>query len=89
MIPKHRCTAYCEPEEGVHCLPNRGYPGYTLEGFQRTFAGIFDIIKIQEESDVTSKVVYQSMPEMDHGLHYEDDDPNFVGYLIWMQEIKN
>ena len=22
MIPKHRCTPYCDPDEGIHCIPD-------------------------------------------------------------------
>ena len=85
-IPKHKCTAYCEPDEEIHCLPNRWFPGKTVADFQ-FWISIFEIIRVREESDVRPDY-YKAIGEQPGFWHkYEAGEPDgFVGYLVWMRE---
>ena len=87
-IPKHKCIpGICKPDESIHCLPDFSTSGRTLESFQKSYSGYtFEIISIQEEPDVTPKIVDAFfLPQEDFN---DLDDPTFnMGYLLLVRDI--
>lgn len=83
----HKCTAYCEPDDGIHCLPNKWHAGKTAKDFEPWFDN-YEVVKVREESDVTEKMTdtaWQTALEQKEcfpSARYED----YVGYLIWLRD---
>jgi len=91
MIPKHKCTPYCDPDEGIHCLPNASNKydeAVVLEDLQYHFAKIdLDVLEVKKELDIT-------LPFLDK--YYERDvktgrlkanrvEGDIIGYLMWVR----
>lgn len=82
----HKCSPYCEPDDGVHCVPALGnsmdchtYPSL----FQRAFSPC-QVIKIKPELDVTQKLFEES-----RGIPSCDDygrTDYFYGFLVWLRD---
>jgi hypothetical protein len=83
-MPKHKCTPYCEPEDGVHCLPDLAKPGESLL-FWRLMYPQFEVIKSAEEDDVNMALVDAMFPaQSGYGRH--PFSCLTQGYLIWVRE---
>jgi len=88
MIPKHKCTPYCDPDEGIHCLIDTWMSGMTKEQFQVAYdtspvvnvISDVEIIKVQQDSDVTGELFNKFYTE--HVILNRYD----VGYLVWVRE---
>lgn len=91
MIP-HKCSAYCEPDEGLHCVPMMGNETVTLEiareHFQR-FGNAVEVDKVLRDHDVTPNIV-------DRGCSVGTNQPTIwrrhrlpehtIGYLVWLRD---
>lgn len=55
MIPKHKCSALCRKEEGIHVLPSCWYEGrMSINEWQVTHASRnIVILNVRREEDVT------------------------------------
>lgn len=92
MIP-HRCTTYCEPDEGIHCIPNRFCRGATTVEKWQESANLFgldlEIIKVVEEPDVTMEMMDRVLiyaKTQGYKLGRLHDDRDYIGYLVWMRD---
>ena len=91
MIPKHKCTPYCDPDEGIHCLPNAGTGDEVtvLNRLRYDFGRIdLDILKVKKELDITLPFLhkYYEMDLNTGNLQKNHVDGNVVGYLMWVRE---
>jgi hypothetical protein len=91
-MPVHKCIrGMCDPDEGVHCLPERWYSGKTIDDFRAAYRGEWfanlELVKVQRESDVTKKQFEQVLPN--YGWDDVFDNPDYTGYLIWLREKSN
>ena len=78
MIPKHKCTSYCDPEEGIHCILGAAcLLGMTLARWPWPF----EILSVREESDVTVEMAHTAQ----FGKCYGNPRCT-VGYLVLIRE---
>lgn len=85
MIPPHKCTTLCDPDEGIHCIPDVWSEGKTLEDFQKIAIKIdapVEYLKVLRESDVDNKFGGINV----WGKPIKRDDNNNCGYLVWIRE---
>jgi len=77
--PKHKCTPYCEPDDGTHCLPFMGIPDLTLDKLLMHYP---TVVKLQREDDVTPSVVDRVVD----ATAINRGPEHTVGYLAWLRE---
>jgi len=80
----HKCVIpYCRPEEDIHCIPNRWYPGMKEKDFQ-LFHKNFMVVKVTEEVDITPEISSNNRPSGWHDNSTECN-PDYIGYLVWIK----
>jgi len=93
MIPKHKCTPYCDPDEGIHCLPNGGPKGSTVASIQPFFPSL-EVLKIQEEADIDTMTTFLrdfyaddfKSGQLLYDFYKVVQKEDTVGFLMWVRE---
>ena len=88
MIPPHKCTPYCDPDEGVHCIVDFCDPKFevTVENWNsmaREQGVDVEALKIKLEADATPKMSPRMTAMGTLAIH---DPKRTIGFLVWLRE---
>lgn len=88
MIP-HKCTFYCEPDEGIHCVPTMGLATTTLESARRFFkeeqGNTLDVLKVLPDADVNPSII-DKIDFNGSGWRRDRRQEHVQGFLIWLRD---
>ncbi len=89
MIPAHKCTAYCAPDDGIHCIPEVTSRPVAFEFYAaRCEEAGCELLRMEAEADVSAGLLRRAVSCDAYGepvkVHAWDD--SCYGYLVWVRE---
>ena len=84
--PTHKCTAYCRPDDGVHCFAamwnkaNKPLKAW-LTAFRKMGKSNITVVNVRPESDVKLTDIYDPLS----GRPATVKPNSFYGYLVWLK----
>lgn len=86
-IPKHKCTALCREDEGVHCIPNSWYEGKNKPEDWKLQCPSIEVLEVWREDDAFSMAVKLAKTlHGSDGWYFHEPQKGFVGYLLTVRE---